>query len=211
MTLGSVTYRATSTASVASLVARVRAELGALNVATCTDATIIDWLNDGLAAIGDGYTDEAFVDLSWAAADSSVALPADLVDVVRIETDDADVLPAHRPWAGRLIFEEPTEVEAGSVRLLYAARWSPLAAAGTTTVPRRAQAAIVAYGACRYCRWVLNDRATWNRFNLQTNQNQTQPQDILQMADVHRREFEAIRDELLFRRESALTYTEQLP
>lgn len=149
------------------------------------------WIGQALIRIGP-YAEKSD-EISWASGDTSIDLPQDCVDVVRLDVTEGS-LPANDKWALKLRFRSEATAD-GSATLYYTGYFDP---PGDTPDPRadKAHLACVEYALDRFFRKLAASRADYRRYATVTGQSGIEAQDLRDLADDHLSTFDSLVEEI---------------
>jgi hypothetical protein len=162
-----------------------------------TAAQKIIWFNEGQARLN--RLKASFEDVTWAAEDRSVPLPADFVRLDKIVADEGVSMDPWRVWGNYLVLDDPEgATEVGTARVYYWASWAEMTTATTATELTLAQDyACLYYALSRFYRKLSSNRAYYKRYATLVAQNAVSMTDLQQEADRYYQDFLDAREDLV--------------
>jgi hypothetical protein len=164
-------------------------DLGDELAALLDDADIDRWVNIGKDLLGPRVGKRA--DLTWAALDRSVNLPADFIKIARVKPQADVVMPAWQIHGLVMWFEAPEGAsEAGTADIFYWALYPDITSSVPSTLLRNEETAVVSYVLHRFYRKIASSRALFRRYSVITGQNGVDVEDLQAIAREHLLDFE---------------------
>ena len=172
------------------------AEAGAVSTLATTAQKIL-WWNQGLARLGK-YKPKT-QDVTWAAADRSVTLSSDFVELDKLVTT-VDYVP--QPWRvfGETLVLDTSEgaSQAGGARVYYWADWPPMTSAPAYTSPLLYEEdyALMFFALSRFYKRLASNRAYYKRYATMVGANAVSMTDLQQEADRYYQDFLESREDV---------------
>lgn len=143
---------------------------------------ITRWFNDGQARL-EQYKGKS-TDLTWAAGDRTLALPADFALIDCLAYNDGVEEQAWEQHDKNLIIKDSAGATAsGTARLYYWARYPDITGAVPSELARDADAACVYYALSRGFRKLSANRALYKRYSTLLGANAVTMEDLRRMCD----------------------------
>ena len=176
--------------------ARIRGELNdAGPVQLWSDASLNQWMVEGLRELGRQLGLEKSVSLLSVAGHDAYSLPMDLLQVKRVEHPNGQSrvpgpesrasssyglgtldsgIGTYDVWAGQVVLAPAPDKSGESIAVRYVAAYAePTTDAGVLDIPARDEDAIVFYACRRAALWVAGDEAKRQRFERQLGSDPT--------------------------------------
>jgi hypothetical protein len=154
-----------------------------------TAAQKIIWFNEAQARLlrRKPLTD----DITWLAADRTVALNADFVQMDKIVWSDGSSAEPWRVWGENLIIDDEDGASAsGGARVYYWGEWTEMTTATTATDLSLSQDyTCLYYALSRFYRKLSSNRAYYKRYATLVGQNAISMSDLQQEADRYYQDF----------------------
>jgi len=157
-------------------------------------AEVLSWFNDGVGRLPARFPKTAVI--TWAANDTSVNLPADLVSLESIRVADSSYrLPAHQRWGLTLQFLDAAS-SAGSATIFYFANYPRVTGSNPSVLSPVGEDACLSYARYRFYRKLAGSRADFRRYATVTGQSGVEVSDLEAIAERHRQDFVDARAEM---------------
>lgn len=156
----------------------------------------IQWWNEGQARLG--FYKPSTADITWAAADRSVSLPAGFISLDKIVVDDGDTVEPWRVFGSALVIDDPTGASAaGGARIYYWGQFTEMTTSTTATELTLAQDyACLYYALSRFYKRLSSSRAYYKRYATLVGQNAVSVQDLQDEAASYYQDFLDARDDI---------------
>lgn len=156
----------------------------------------IQWFNEGQSRLL--RRKPAWIDVTWAATDRSIPLPADFVTLDRFIPDDGSAEYPWRVWGNFLLLDDPNGAASlGTGRVFYWAEWTPMTGATVATdLPILHDYACLYYALSRFYRRLSSNRAYYKRYATLVGANAVTMTDLQQEADRYYQDFLDAREDV---------------
>jgi hypothetical protein len=192
-----------------AMIANVRAELGLFDASLAVpDARIVDYLNEGQDWMAADVTRKMSSIVTWTTSAVQISLPSDYVRMIKLIpnpnfTGERYVPPYHEV-DGALVLTDAIPRQAGSVILMYEARYPEFTVYGGTDLPRPGPEGLVAFAVWRCMMRLVNDRDIYKRYATQVGTNAVSPEDLERNAATWYQRFLEVAEVLKTRKASAV-------
>ncbi len=156
----------------------------------------IQWFNEGQARLG--FYKPIVSDITWLAADRTVALPAGFVSLDKIVAGDGFRPQPWRVFGSNLVMDDPEGAsEAGGARIYYWGDFTQmvLSSLEVTELTRAQDYACMYYALSRFYKQLSSNRAYYKRYATLVGQNAVTQTDLAQEADRYYQDFIDSRDD----------------
>jgi hypothetical protein len=162
--------------------------VGATLAALSDTAQELLWFNEGQARLA--VYRPMVDDFTWAAADRSVTLPTDFVQMRKIITDEGETFQPWYVFGQTLVMDDPAGASAaGSARLYYWAEWPELTASVDSSLSLALDYACLSYAQFKFYKLLSSSRAFYKRYAAQVGSNAVSMSDLQQEADRHYQDY----------------------
>lgn len=163
--------------------------------ALATTAQKTQWFNEGQGRLMRWRPMTA--DKTWAAADRTIALPSDFVQLDKLVLDTGSVY--EDPWrvfGANLVLENSDgAMAAGSARLYYWAAWPALSGSQASLLTQSLDYACMYYALSRFYKRLSSNRAYYKRYATLVGQNAVSMTDLQQESDRYYQDYLDARDD----------------
>lgn len=161
-----------------------------------SDTEKMRWFVEGLNRLGRYVALDSA--LTWAAAATSVDLPADFIELVKLDFPSTVVRQPFRIFGRSLYIDTPGGASAaGSATLFYYGEYPAMANTGDTSLATRAEDDAAIYFAChKLYRSVAGDRVRYQRYSTLLGANAISVADLQNQSDRYLQDFVDARADL---------------
>lgn len=146
------------------------------------------WFNEGQARLLRFHAQNA--DLTWAAGDRSVSLPAGFVQLDKLVYDDSSRPEPFRVFGSELVIDHPDGAcAAGGARLYFWAEWPQLTAVVNSSLSAIGDTACLYYALHRFYRLLASNRSYYKRYATLVGANAVTVGELQAEADRYYQDF----------------------